>query len=178
MLHEEDNSHKYARIVEPHLNAAYNLARWLMGDSHDAEDVVQEACLRAFRFMDGFRGGDGRAWFLTIVRNTGYTWLQRNRAAHLNTTSFDDEIHAPHADAAQAEAMIHQRIDEQMLRRALEELPVEFREVIVLRELEGFSYKEIADVANIPIGTVMSRLARARTRLQEHFAAMTKKEEN
>ena len=175
MLQGENKTQKYKVVVEPHLNAAYNLARWLMHDDRDAEDVVQEACLRAFKFLDGFRGGDGRAWLLAIVRNTGYTWLQQNRARELNTVPFDEEIHSAEFDSANSDVILHQQIDEQMLRQAVEELPVEFREMIVLRELEGFSYKEIADLANIPLGTVMSRLARARIQLQKHFATMTRK---
>ena len=178
MLQEENKTQKYKLVVQPHLNAAYNLARWLMRDGRDAEDVVQEACLRAFKFLDGFRGGDGRAWLLAIVRNTGYTWLQQNRAHVLNTVEFDEEIHSAEFDVANSEGIHHQQIDEQMLRQALEELPVEFREMIVLRELEGFSYKEIAELANIPLGTVMSRLARARVRLQRHFTRVTKKGED
>ena len=158
------------------MNAAYNLARWLMRDDRDAEDVVQEACLRAFKFLDGFRGGDGRAWLLSIVRNTGYTWLQQNRAHELNAASFDEEIHHRENDNPNPESMIHQKIDNEMLHKALEDLPVEFREVIVLRELEDFSYKEISDLANIPIGTVMSRLARARGMLRDRLKKVTTKD--
>src|SRR5437867_12701195 len=119
-------------VIQPNLNAAYNLARWLMRNDRDAEDVVQEACLRAFRFLDGFRGGDGRAWLLAIVRNTGYTWLQQNRAHELNTISFDEEMHSSEFKTANPEVLLHRKIDEQMLRQALEELPIEYREVIVL----------------------------------------------
>src|SRR5512139_2388980 len=146
------------------LDAAYNLARWPTRDDRDAEDVVQEACLRAFRFLDGFRGGDSRAWLLTIVRHTCYTWLQKNRGHEL--VSFDEELDNVESEAS-AEELLLQSVDQQSLRKALIELPVEFREVIVLRELEELSYKEIAHIAGVPLGTVMSRLARARKRLEQ-----------
>jgi RNA polymerase sigma-70 factor, ECF subfamily len=153
---------QFEEVVLPHLNAAYNLARWLTRNDADAEDVVQEACMRAFRFFDGFRGGDGRAWFITIVRNSCYSWLQHNRVGEL-TAEFDEEKHS--VDSGNPEGLLFERADRELLRQALENLPAEFREVIVLRELEGLSYKEIAGIANIPLGTVMSRLARARRRL-------------
>ncbi len=148
----------------PHMGAAYNLARWLTRNDHDAEDVVQEAYLRAFRFWESFRGADPRAWLLAIVRNTCFTWLQQNRKPSLELV--DD---MPELKSAQAspEALLLANVDAEMLRRAVEELPIEFREAIVLRELEGFSYKEISTITSTPIGTVMSRLARARTRLQK-----------
>lgn len=147
----------------PHLDAAYNLARWLTGDGADADDVVQEAYLRAFKFFDGFRGGDSRAWLLKIVRNTCYSWLQKNRAREV-MTEFDEELHGAASD--NPESILIESVDTQMLRGLLEELPVEFREIVILRELEGLSYKEIAAIADVPLGTVMSRLARARRRLQ------------
>jgi RNA polymerase sigma-70 factor (ECF subfamily) len=156
-------------MVLPHLNAAYNLARWLTRNDHDAEDMVQEAYLRAFKFFGGFYGGDSRSWLLTIVRNTCYTWLQQNRAHEL-TTMFDEEIHSVASAASNPETLLLQSANTQVLRQALEALPVEFREVVVLRELENLSYKEIADIANLPLGTVMSRLARARKRLQQCLA--------
>jgi RNA polymerase sigma-70 factor (ECF subfamily) len=145
------------------LDAAYNLARWLTRDDRDAEDVVQEACLRAFRFFDSFHGGDSRAWLLTIVRHTCYTWLRKNRAHELVT--FDEELDGVET-GLNPEELLLQNADQQLLRKAVEELPIEFREVIILRELEGLSYKEIANVTGVPLGTVMSRLARARKRLQ------------
>ncbi len=147
----------------PHMDAAYNLARWLTRNDADAEDVVQEATLRAFKFFGGYRGGDGRAWLLTIVRNTCYTWLQQNRA-HAPLTDFDEETHG--VESMNPETILLGVVDRQRLKDALEELPVEFREVVILRELEGLSYKEIANIINVPTGTVMSRLARARKRLQ------------
>jgi RNA polymerase sigma factor (sigma-70 family) len=165
-LQEQSKLAHFERTVLPHLGAAYNLARWLTGNDTDAEDVVQEAYLRALKFFSGFHGTDGRAWLLMIVRNTCYTWLQRNRA-HVPTDSFDEEVHSFECKIANPETILLQRADNQLLRQALEELPVEFREVMVLRELEELSYREIANIAHVPIGTVMSRLARARKRLQQ-----------
>jgi RNA polymerase sigma-70 factor (ECF subfamily) len=159
----------------PHLDAAYNLARWLTRSDDDAQDVVQEAYLRALKFYDGFHGGESRAWLLTIVRNTCYTWLQQNRSREL-ATAFDEEIHAGESDNFNPVAHMMQKADGHLLKQALEELPLEFREAIVLRELEGFSYKQIADVTGVPIGTVMSRLARARTRLQRFLIDRIDKE--
>jgi RNA polymerase sigma-70 factor, ECF subfamily len=145
----------------PHLDAAYNLARWLVTNSHDAEDLVQEACLRAFKALGAYRGGDARSWLLTIVRNTCYTWLKANKSAALGT-EFDEMIHqAENASPTSEEALVGEA-DRETLRQALESLPAEFREVVVLRELEGMSYKEIADALGVPMGTVMSRLARGR----------------
>ena len=150
----------------PHLRAAYNLARWLTRDEADAEDVVQESYLRAFKHFGSFHGGDGRPWLLAIVRNTCYTWMQHNRSLEL-TIPLDDELYEIESKDLNPEALLLQSAETQMIRQALEELPLEFREVIVLRELEELSYKQIADVVEIPLGTVMSRLARARKRLQQ-----------
>jgi len=165
----------FEEAVLPHLDAAYNLARWLTHNSADAEDVVQEAYLRAFRFFAGFHGEDGRSWLLAIVRNTSYTWMQHNHSPEL-TIPLDDELHKIENKDLDPEALLLQSADTQMVRQALEELPVEFREVIVLRELEGLSYKQIADVVEIPLGTVMSRLARGRKRLQQSLASSRNKE--
>lgn len=159
----------FERMVLPHLDAAYNLARWLAGNEHDAEDIVQEACLRAFKFFDGYRGGDSRRWLLTIVRNTFYDSLQQSRAKEL-TAEFDEEIHSQRGETLNPESLLLQDADRQLVRQALEELPLEFREALVLRELEGLAYKEIAEVIGIPLGTVMSRLARARKWLQSYLA--------
>lgn len=156
---------RFEQAVLPHLAAAYNLARWLTRDAHDAEDVVQEAYVRAWTFFDRFHGEDGRAWLLTIVRHTGYTWLQRHRRQEIST-AFDEEQHSGEREDSNPETLLLQQANQQLLREALEALPVEYREVIVLRELEGLSYKEIAGIADLPLGTVMSRLARARQRLQ------------
>lgn len=160
---------RFERVVMPHLGAGYNLARWLTRNDHDAEDVVQEAYLRALRSFDRYRGGDPRAWLLTIVRNTCYTWLRQNRASDtaLGADNVDDSAAEIAADpATQPEVQFIREVDSQLLRAALEALPAEFREALVLRELEGFSYKEIAEIADVPLGTVMSRLARARAQLQ------------
>jgi RNA polymerase sigma factor (sigma-70 family) len=151
----------FEQAVLPHLDAAYNLARWLTRNDQDAEDVAQEACLRAMRFFDGFHGGSIRPWLLTIVRNTYLTWLRKNKTEE---TAPLDEIESA---ASNPEELLLGQVDGAALRRALDALPSEYREAIVLRELEEMSYKEIASVAGVPIGTVMSRLARARRRLQE-----------
>jgi RNA polymerase sigma-70 factor (ECF subfamily) len=159
---------RFEQCVLPHLGAAYNLARWLTRHPDDADDVVQEATLRAYQFFDGFHGGDGRAWLLRIVRNTCYTWLEKNRPRQPAVPL--DAIKGATAAAPGPEAPLVQDEDRELLRRALADLPDDYREAIVLRELEGLSYKEIAAVTGTPIGTVMSRLARARERLQEGLA--------
>jgi RNA polymerase sigma-70 factor (ECF subfamily) len=164
-LRPKEKLARFEQAISPHLDAAYNLARWLTRNEHDAEDMVQEAYLRAFKFFDAFHGMDAKAWLLTIVRNVCYTWLQQNRA-HEATTMFDEEIHSPESDSLNPAVLALQSADHELVRNALDQLPVEFREVVVLRELEGFSYKQIADIANIPTGTVMSRLARGRERLK------------
>jgi len=168
---EQTKLARFEQAVLPHMDAAYNLARWLTRRDQDAEDVVQEAYLRAFRFFDTFHGGDARTWLLTIIRNTCYTWLRQNRANDL-VLSFDDELQGLEAeyDAFNPEVIFQHQVDRESLMRVIEELPVEFREVIVLREIEDLSYKDIARVAGIPIGTVMSRLARARARLQHRLS--------
>ena len=165
----------FEQAVLPHLNAAYNLARWLTRNEHDAEDVVQDAYLRALRFYDGFRGDDARAWLLTIVRHVCYDFLSRHRSEEL-TDAFDEGIHTVLEEQPTPEALLLRRADQAKVRRALEALPLAWREVIVLRELEGLSYKEIAEVAGIKIGTVMSRLARSRARLQQLLVSDATKE--
>ena len=149
----------------PHMDAAYNLARWLAGNEPDAQDVVQDACLRAFRFFDGFHGGNSRSWLLRIVRNAFYDWLRQNRGGPA-TTQPDEFLHEIPEDKPGPDAALRDKVDHAVLHQAIAELPVEFREVLILRELERFSYKEISDVADLPIGTVMSRLARARAQLR------------
>jgi RNA polymerase sigma-70 factor (ECF subfamily) len=168
-LQEITDRARFEEMALPHLDAAYNLARWLTHDPHDAEDVVQEAYFRALKFFHSFRGGDGRAWLLTIVRHTCYTWLQQHRGRQL-PTSFNEELHSGEDESLNPERLFLQRADSQMLRDAMEALPVDFREVVVLREMEGLSYQEIAVVIDAPVGTVMSRLARGRKRLQQHLA--------
>ncbi len=166
MLRDKEKLARFEKTILPHLDAAYNLARWLTRNEDDAEDMVQEAYLRAFKFFDGFRGVDGHGWLLTIVRNTCYTWLQQNRGEEM-TTAFDEETHSIDSEALNPATLALMNADHQVLAQALNELPLEFREVVVLRELEGLSYKQIADIANVPTGTVMSRLARARERLKK-----------
>jgi RNA polymerase sigma-70 factor, ECF subfamily len=166
-----DPKQRFERLVLPHLDAAYNLARWITRNDHDAQDVVQEAVLRAYRFFEGLRG-DARPWLLAIVRNSCMSWLQVNRPADL--AGFDDrvvEAQAPEEDGPEALAM--RALDRRMLNDALAALPTQFREVLVLRELEDLSYKEIARIADVPIGTVMSRLARARRLLGESVRAVS-----
>jgi RNA polymerase sigma-70 factor (ECF subfamily) len=161
---------RFEAAALPHLDAAYNLARWLTRDDGHAEDVVQTACLRALRFFDGFAGGNARGWLLTIVRNTFYSWLGEHREQE-QAAVFDEEIHTGDRAGADPEAELLRHADAELLRQAIAALPVGFREVIVLREIEGLPYKEIAAVAGIPIGTVMSRLARARRHLQDDLIA-------
>jgi RNA polymerase sigma-70 factor (ECF subfamily) len=176
-----DERARFEQIVLPHLDAAFNLARWMLRSGADAEDVAQEALLRAYRFFGGFHGGDARAWLLQIVRNTCYTWLGKNRP--METMEFDETHHATELSGVAAgapdrpqlggspEAQAIASEDRERLTRALEELPPRFREVLVLRELEGCSYKEIAAITSVPIGTVMSALSRARKQLQVSLTA-------
>ena len=166
---------RFEEIVLPHLGPAYNLARWLVHNQHDAEDLVQEAYLRAFKFFSGYYGGDSRAWLLTIVRNTCYTWLQQNRALRL-AEPIEDKLDEVGLDFADPEMLLLQKVDAQIVRLALQELPIEFREIVVMREIEGLSYKEIANIVDVPIGTVMSRLARGRKRLHALLANSMGKE--
>ena len=156
-------------VMLPHLDAAHNLARWLLRNEQDAQDVVQEAYLRAFKSFGGFHGSNGKAWLLTIVRNTSYTLLKKNRAVDL-TTPFDEEIHTSGYESVSPATILEHSEDAELIREAMDELPAEFREILTLRHQEGLSYKEIADIAQIPPGTVMSRLARARAKLKEYLA--------
>ena len=174
-MDEQEKLARFEQVVLPHMDAAYNLARWLTRNDLDAQDVVQEAYLRALRFFEGFRGGDSRTWLLAIVRNTCFTWLAKNRAPEL-TTTFDEEIHSAEGQVSTPETLLLAGADKELVKQALEELPAQFREVLVLRELEGLSYKEIADVVGIPLGTVMSGLARARKRLRQLLTKTLAKE--
>ena len=164
-----DERRRFEQATLPHLDAAYNLARWLTRDEHAAEDVVQEAYLRAAKFFGTFRGGDGRTWLLTVVRRASYDWLAKSRA-WAAAASFDEDVHGRADDSLNPEYLALRTADRQLLRRALEELPPEFREVTVLRELDGLSYQEIAAVTEVPVGTVMSRLSRARKQLRRRLA--------
>ncbi|MHB8621809.1 MAG: sigma-70 family RNA polymerase sigma factor [Sulfuricaulis sp.] len=168
---------RFEELALPHLDAAYNLARWLTRNDHDAHDVVQEAYLRAFKFFAGFHGDNARSWLLAIVRNTCYTWLRQNRGFHANT-SLDELLDSGQADAMLAaaeppedgpEKLMQQADNKAMLNRVLEKLPEEFREALVLKELEDLSYREIAAVTGVPLGTVMSRLSRARKLLSKQL---------
>jgi len=172
---QEQELASFEALMLPHLDAAQNLAKWLLRNEQDAQDVVQEAYLRALKSFGGFHGSNGRAWLLTIVRNTSYTLMKKNRAVDL-TTTFDEEKHATDQESVNPAALLEQTEDAELVREAMDHLPAEFREILVLRHLEGLSYKEIADIAQIPPGTVMSRLARARGKLKEYLAARIGKE--
>ena len=167
-----DDQTRFARVVLPHLAEAYALARWLTGNGSDAEDVVQDACLRAFRGIAGFREGNARAWVLTIVRHTAYSWLGKNRPATLVVTDDVEGVEGAEitsGDAA-AETEMVAKADAARLQAAIQKLPPPFRETLVLRDLHGLDYRQIAKVTGVPIGTVMSRLARARRRLMTTIA--------
>jgi RNA polymerase sigma-70 factor, ECF subfamily len=179
-VNRTDHHARFASVVMPHLNDAYGLARWITGDRADAQDVVQEACLRALRAIGGFSGGNGRAWTLTIVRNTAYTWLGKNRPAKLVTVDdleaveraqapLGDDLSASHV--ADPEAQLIAKADAARLEAAIAALPTQFRETLVLRDIQGLDYREIAAVTEVPVGTVMSRLARARKRLIEEIGS-------
>jgi RNA polymerase sigma-70 factor (ECF subfamily) len=168
---EHNHLPNFEQDVLPHLDAAYNLARWLTHNQQDAEDVVQEACLRAFRFFPGFRGGDARAWLMKIVRNTCYSWLHANRPLQ-DAAEFDENLFPPDFRAPDPEEAMLQNDSGNLVRMALEKLPRNFREVLILRELEGMSYREIADITGIPAGTVMSSLSRGRGRLRQALTSL------
>ncbi len=166
---------QFESTVLPYLNAAYNLARWLTGNTHDAEDVVQESYLRALHSFGSFRPGcDARAWMLKIVRNTCFTWLRQNRRGSM-VSPFDENSHIAVA-AFDPETVLLEKVDAKRLHDAVEDLPYEYREVLILREWEGLSYKEIAEITAIPLGTVMSRLSRARIELQRRLCGAVQEE--
>ena len=167
---------EFETAILPHLDAAFSLARFLLRNDQDAQDVVQDASLRAFRFFESFRGQNSRAWFLRIVRNTAFTALKRNRG-HEEDVLFDEELHTPENPNPGVPSRLDQVHDRDTVRAAIDQLAPEFREVITLRELEECSYKEIADIASVPVGTVMSRLARARAQLAEILSKTYMKEE-
>ena len=157
---------RFEQAVLPHLDAAYNLARWLTGNGHDAEDVVQDSYVRALKFFGGFRGDNARPWLLAIVRNTCYTWLRRNRLDD-PTAELDEDMQLTDSAASSPESILLAAARAELVQHALGALPAEFRETVILREMEGLSYKDIAEITSIPVGTVMSRLARARARLHK-----------
>jgi RNA polymerase sigma factor (sigma-70 family) len=165
-----DDNARFRSVVMPHIDDAYRLARWLTGNRTDAEDVVQDASLRAFRAIREFAGGSSRAWVLSIVRNTTYSWLRKNRPAAVITVEDLEAVELQHAtpgdaDGETPEAALIAKVDAEQLHAAIAALPTPFRETLVLRDIEGLDYREIAEATEVPIGTVMSRLARARRRL-------------
>jgi RNA polymerase sigma-70 factor, ECF subfamily len=174
-LREPEGETEFEVLLLPLLPSAYNFARWLLGDSEHVDDIVQEAFLRAYRFFPSFRGGDARAWLFTIVRNAAWSWIRANRPREA-IASLDEARGAADLDAPSPEEELVRRADVAHLRAALGTLPAEFREVIVLREFEELSYREIAEIAGVPMGTVMSRLARGRARLQSALAVPAAKE--
>lgn len=166
---EPDERRQFEQATLPHFDAAYNLARWLTQDEHAAEDVVQEAYFRAARYFGSFRGGDGRVWLLGVVRRAFFDWAKKQRLQF--AVAYEEDAHDLGDDSSNPEFLAIRKCDEAIVRRALEELPAPLREVIVLRELEGLTYHEIAAVAEIAIGTVMSRLSRGRQQLQQRLAS-------
>ncbi len=164
---------RFEELVLPHLDAAYRLARLLLKRDEDAQDVVQDAYIKALKGFERFRGGDARAWILMIVRNTAFTWLKKHYA-NRDVVPFDEAVHQPSAEESLPESAYEERSHQ--LREALARLPVEFREILVLREVEGWSYKELASALHLPLGTVMSRLNRARQHLREEIAKVQPRE--
>ena len=162
----------FEQVFLPHLDAAYNLARWLTHNEQNAQDVVQEAYLRALRFFPSFRGDNARAWLMKIVRNTCFNWLHANRPLQ-EATEFDENIFPPDTRTPDPEESALQNDSSVLVRRALEKLPSNFREVLILREIEGMSYKEIAEITGMPAGTVMSSLSRARGHLRHALTSLT-----
>jgi RNA polymerase sigma factor (sigma-70 family) len=166
---DTDERRRFEQITLPHLDAAFNLARWLTQDEHAAEDVVQEAYYRAARYFGSFRGGDGRAWLLGVVRRASFDWLSKRKSQA--AVVYNEDVHDRGDESSNPEILAIRQCDEARVREALEELPPQLREAIVLRELEGLSYQEIAAVTETPIGTVMSRISRGRQHLQRLLAA-------
>ncbi|PCE32765.1 sigma-70 family RNA polymerase sigma factor [Burkholderia ubonensis] len=167
-MDEQTPVRRFDALMSPHMHAAYNVARWLARNDQDAQDIVQEAYVRAFRFIDRFDGDDARAWLLSIVRNVFFTWYRQNRRRTAESLSLDDDDAAPvlsDEGCLSPETLLMRAQDRRQVVKALESLSVEHREVVVLREIEGLSYKEIASIVGVPIGTVMSRLGRGRRQL-------------
>ena len=168
---QHDELQTFEQAVLPHLDSAYNLARWLLRSEQDAQDVAQEAYLRAFRFFPGFHGEDARAWLLKIVRNTCYTWLHVNRPLQ-DAAQFDENSFSPDSRAPNPEEIVLRNDSDNLVRKAMEMLAPNSREVLILRELEGLSYREIAEVTGMPLGTVMSTLSRARDRIRQALTTL------
>jgi RNA polymerase sigma factor (sigma-70 family) len=169
-INSGDDSARFKGMVLPHLGDAYSLARWITGSRADAEDVVQDACIRAFRAIGGFAGGNARPWLLTIVRNTAYTWLRKNRPSAILAVEDLERVEAAQTNPGDperttAETELIAKADAASLEAAIAALPAAYRETMILRDVQGLSYREIAEVTAVPIGTVMSRLARARRRI-------------
>ena len=167
-----DDNALFRTVVMPHIDEAYRLARWLTTNGTDAEDVVQDASLRAFRAIRSYAGGNPRAWLLSIVRNTAYSWLRKNRPATIVSVDDLEAVELEHGKLDERhdetpESSLIAKVDAEQLRGAIAKLPAAFRETLVLRDIEGLDYREIAEATEVPIGTVMSRLARARRRLLE-----------
>lgn len=162
---------RFETVLLSHLDAAYNLARWLVRNPQDAEDVVQEAYLRAFKFQGGYQGGDSRAWLLKIVRNASYSFLEKRRPSEI-VEEFDEAVHQQPTESPDVETALIKDAESRIVRESIERLPANFREILILREFEGLSYKQIAEVVGVPIGTVMSSIARARAQLREFLLGM------
>ncbi len=175
-LDDPSKAARFEQIVTPHVPAAWNLARWLVRDPNDAEDVLQEAHLRAFRFLDSYRGGDAKSWLLSIVRNLCHDLIRKNQTKRM-TVALDEQAEMIESESTSPLERLERSADAQQLRGAMERLPVEYRETLVLREFEGLSYKQIAEIAGVPMGTVMSRLARGREQLVSMLAPQRAKEE-
>lgn len=171
-MDHQEKLQKFERLVLRHMDSAFNLARWFTRNQDEAKDLAQEALLRAFKAIDRFEGDDGRIWLLTIVRNLYYTSVARKTQEQ---TVFNEETHSSEEFSSSPEVLLLRNADQQAVRQGIEDLPAEFREPLILRELEGLSYKQIAAVMEIPLGTVMSRLARARDHLRENLIAAMKR---
>jgi RNA polymerase sigma-70 factor (ECF subfamily) len=168
-VEHQEKLQKFERLVLSHMDSAFNLARWFTRNQDEAKDLTQEAMLRAFKAFDRFEGEDGRVWLLTIIRNLYYSSVTRKNEAH---DTFDEQLHSAPEKSDDPESLLLRNIDAETVRRGIEGLPVDFREPLVLREIEGLSYREIASVLEIPLGTVMSRLARARDYLRQALTMM------
>lgn len=173
---DHQSKQRFDEVVLPHLGDALSLARWLSGSVADGEDVVQEAAIRAYTAIGSFRDGSPKAWFLTIVRNTAFSWLRKNRPRALLVTDDDTMFERAQDEGPSPEAALISKADTKTVQDAIAALPLAYREIIVLREIDELSYREIAEVTGLPIGTVMSRLSRARGLLLERLGAAIKQQ--